>query len=93
MGDDMGMIGINKLIFPATVMKMATAGGAINGTISSWTSQGERAIAFSKFVVDYNLLQCILKEYKELVQKDMRTITKIGTELIKVDSSLLAFWR
>ncbi len=89
----MGLIGINELIFLQTTSKMTTAGNAIDGTITTWKSQGEKSIAFSQFVEDYRILQNIIKEYKKLVIKDIGTINKVGTEIIKVDDKLYKLWR
>lgn len=89
----MGLIGINELIFLQTTSKMAIAGNAIDSTITSWKSQGEKSMAFSQFVDDYNILQNIIKEYKKLVLKDISTINKVGTEIIKVDDRLFKLWR
>ncbi|WP_168354988.1 hypothetical protein [Clostridium sartagoforme] len=50
----MGLIGINELIFLQTTSKMTTAGNAIDSTITSWKSQGEKSMAFSRFVDNYN---------------------------------------
>lgn len=89
----MGIIGINELIFPATLSNMTKAGNAVDGTISSWVSQGERATAFTRFSDDFNILQNIISEYKKLVLKDIGTINKIGAEIIKTDDVLMKFWR
>ena len=89
----MGLIGINELIFIQTTSKMTTVGNAIDSTITSWKSQGEKSIAFSQFVDDYNILQNIIKEYKKLVLKDISTINKVGREIIKVDDKLFKLWR
>ena len=89
----MWLIWINELIFIQTTSKMTTVGNAIDSTITSWKSQGEKSIAFSQFVDDYNILQNIIKEYKNLVLKDISTINKVGTEIIKVDDKLFKLWR
>ncbi|MBE6052871.1 MAG: hypothetical protein E7212_03000 [Clostridium sartagoforme] len=89
----MGFIGINELTFIQTTSKMTIAGNAIDGTISSWKSQGEKSIAFSQFVDNYRILQNIIKEYKKLVLKDTVTINRVGTEIIKVDNKLFKMWR
>lgn len=89
----MGLIGINEIVFPATISRMQIAGNAINGNITSWVSKGEKSTAFTRFSDDYNILQDVIKEYKYLVLKDVATINKVGVEIIKIDDTLLNFWR
>lgn len=89
----MGMIGINELIFPATISKMTTAANEVDWTQTKWVSQGEKSTAFTKFREDFILLQNIISEYQKLVLKDIGTINKIGSEIIKTDYLLLNFWR
>lgn len=88
----MGLIGINDLIFLQTTSKMSIAGNAIDSTITSLKSQGEKSVALSGFASDYHILQNIIFEYKKLVLKDIYTINKIGTELISVDDRLFRMW-
>lgn len=89
----MGTIGINAVFFPMAVSKMRTAGNAINGTITSWVSQGEVSTAFTAFAEDFAILQGIISEYKQLVQKDINVISDVGAEMMHVDAELLRLWR
>lgn len=89
----MGIIGINKLIFPVTLSNMSNAGNAINGEVKTWKTQGEKSVAFTKFIDDYILLQSVIKEYKKLIQKDICTIREVGIEFINLDEQLIRFWR
>lgn len=89
----MGVIGINEVLFPMSVSRMTRTGNAIDGSINSWVSQGEKSTAFSKFVEDYGILQDILSEYKNLVLKDVATINRVGSEVMRTDAMLAGIWR
>jgi hypothetical protein len=61
----MRLISIDKLIFLGNVGTMSATGNAINSSIKSWTNQGEKSIAFTRFVEDFNILQSAINEYKK----------------------------
>lgn len=89
----MGVIAINKLKFIAATENMSSAGSAINNSITPWTSQGEQAMAFTRFAQDYLLLQQIINDYKKLVMKDAGTIGRIGMGFVNIDEILKEIWR
>lgn len=89
----MRLIGINEVVFAATITNMKTTGNAIDGSIKTWMSQGEKSKAFTKFQEDYRILQEIMQEYKKLVLKDVATVTEVGAKISNLDNELLRVWR
>lgn len=88
-----GFVGMNEILFIGAIMSMKNTADSMNTTLEQWSSMGEKAMAFEKYVSQYEQLQTILQSYQSLIRKDIEAINSIGSQIKIMDNLLVKLWK
>ena len=89
----MNTISINRLKFVSAIASMRMAIHLLDDEKKNYETAGEKSEAFDMYVEGFMQLQNIIRDYKELVKKDIESINSIGKEVMKMDDFLIDLWK
>lgn len=80
-----GLIRINKITFFFAMKEAKTQAENFMHKKAEFIEYTSESPTLNKFKTNFEELQVALNEYKNLLQRDLDTVQRIGNELVKVD--------
>ena len=87
------MIQLDKVVFAGTLLGMSNSGDAIKSINYSWSSLGESSITLDEYINAFSEICATITAYKNLINKDINSISSIATEIDALDNKLVNIWK